>query len=277
MKLTNRLALIFLVAFSFFESANANSTSLLANYPTSSGKDSTSIENSELFYRVGENHLLEVVYKAIFGEEIANTILWLNVFSDNSLMNFSDSDFLLLESNKSGGFEIYDDFNNFIAVAPDLDNNYSLETNSDHWVKSRSNRFNKLYISTGTGREYTMTTKFSFAGKRTLKDEKGYEITISGKLNGSYDLSDNEGRKMEIKFHRSGVFRMIEEGRDIKTLVVQSQQSFRLNDEGGKNYTIRARGRFNDLVITYPDGHEVFIRNRYRIPTDVVRKEEKNP
>ncbi|QBR12990.1 hypothetical protein [Sphingobacterium sp. CZ-2] len=273
MKLALRVCFFFAFVFSF--TAQVNAEPFLPNSSKISLSDSTISENSELFYRVGENHLLEVVYKAIFGEDIANTILWLNVFSENSLMNFSDSDFLLLESNKSGGFEIYDDYSNYISVAPDLDNNYSLETNSNNWVKSRSNRFNKWYFSTGKGREYTMTMKFSFAGKRTVKDEKGYEITVNGKLNGSYELSDNEGRKMEIKFDRSGVFRMIEGGKEIKTLVVQSQQSFRLNDAGGESVSIRARGRFNDLILTFPDGQEVFVKNRYRKPLPVVKEEEK--
>ena len=273
MKALNYLCFLILFISSIFLTANA---APLSDRFEVIGKDSVHSENEDLFYRVGEHQLLELVYNQIFGEYLGSTVLWLNVFSDEALSSFSKSDYLMLENNRSGGFEIYDENNNFVSVAPDLQNNYSLETANGNWVKSRSNGFNKTYFSNDKGKEYTMTFKFSLGGKKSIKDEKGYEISVNQKINGNYDIADNEGREMQIKIDRSGVYRLTEGDRERKQMVVQSIQSFHISDTDRDNLRIRMRGRFNDLIFTFPDGHEVFIQNRFRKPMPPVKEEEKN-
>ena len=237
--------------------------------------DSSINENEELLMMIAENQLYDVVYNEIFGVEIGSNIQWLNVFGQNAFASFSNSDYFILENNRSGGFEIYDDENNFLSVAPDALKNYSLETNSGIWVKQSNNGFNKAYFSNDKGQEYTMTFKFSLGGKQEIKCHNGYQITVKGKLNGNYNINDNEGRKMTIVYNRSGIKKLYYGDRLLKTLVLQSQQSFTVQDGNGKSTNIRTRGRFNDIIITYPDGEQIFVENRYRKPVPPPKVETK--
>lgn len=239
-------------------------------------QDSLNNEHQSLFYRVGENQMMELLYREIFGEEIGPTTLWLNTFADNALTTFSQLDYLVLENNNSGGFELFDEDNNYVSVAPDFQNYFSLTSNTGTWVKSRSNGFNKIYFSTNTGKEFTMIMKISIGGKKVIRDEKGYEITLKGKLTGSYDIWDNEGRKMKIKIDRSGVYRLIEDDRVISTMVMTSMQNFTITDSNGIIHQIRMRGRYNDIIITSSNGSEIFINNRYEKPLPPTNTTETN-
>lgn len=263
----------FLIVFLFGVYQKAVAETALSYHSEAVPKDSIHNENEALFYRVGENQLLELIYNEIFGEYIGSTVLWLNIFSDDALLNFSNSDYLVIENNRSGGFEIYDEENNFVAIAPDLQDYYSLETGKGEWVKSRTNGLNKTYFSTDKGKEYTMTFKFSLGGKKTIRDEKGYEIVLNRKINGNYDITDNEGRKIQIKVDRSGVFRLTEGDHELKKMVAQSIQSFNITDKNGDNLSVRMRGRFNDLILSFSNGREVFIKNRSRKLLPPVKEE----
>ncbi|MGV6943502.1 hypothetical protein [Sphingobacterium kyonggiense] len=237
--------------------------------------DSSINENEELIMRIAENHLLEDVYREIFGLQFASTVQWLNIIGQNVLTSFSNSDYFIMENNRSGGFEIYDDENNFLSVAPDLNRNYSLETNSGIWVKQSYNGFNKTYFATNSGEEYTMLSKFSLGTRNEIKCSNGYSVLVKGKLNGNYDISDNEGRKWKIIYNRSGIIKLYDGDRLVKTLVIQSQQSFTLQDGNGNSTNIRTRGRFNDIIITYPDGKQIFVENRYKKPVPPPKVETK--
>jgi len=274
MKLLNFRYFLIVLLFVVYQKSEAKT--VLSDHSKKVSTDSIHNENEALFYRVGENQLLELIYNEIFGEHIGSTVLWLNIFSDEALSSFSNSDYMVLENNSSGGFEIYDEKNNFVVIAPDLQDYYSLETGKGKWVKSRTNGFNKTYFTNDKGKEYTMTFKFSLGGKKTIKDENGYEINLNGKINGNYDITDNEGRKIQIKVDRSGVYRLIEGEHELKKMVAQSIQSFNIIDRKGNQLNIRKRGRFNDLILSFPDGREVFIRNRFKKLLPTTKEEIKN-
>lgn len=237
--------------------------------------DSSITKNEELLMRIAENQLLELLYDEIFGAEIGRTVQWLNVFGDNPFNSFSESDYFIMENNRAGGFEIYDDDNNFLSVGPDLRDNYSLETNLGKWVKQSSNGFNKAYFANDRGEEYTMISKISIGGKKEIKCSNGYQVTVKGKLNGNYNISDNEGRNWKIIFNRSGILKLYDGDRLLKTLVLQSKQSFTLQGQNGESVNIRTRGRFNDIIISYPDGKQIFVENRYRKPVPPPKTETK--
>ncbi|MFZ4260459.1 hypothetical protein ACFRAE_00330 [Sphingobacterium sp. HJSM2_6] len=233
------------------------------------------LENEAFFYRVASNQLLSSVYEDILGNQLGNTFQWLQIFAEDQLLNFSPNDYWILDNNPSGGFELYDEEFNYISVAPDLKGNFSFISSKGNWVKSRSNNFNKTYFSTDQGKEYTMTFKFSFGGKKVIKDEKGYEITLNSKLNGNTEIADNEGRKLLVKFDRSGVYRLLE-GKKIKmSLMIQSLQHYRLSNESGELLNLVKRGRYNDIYMKLSNGQEILIENRFVKPIPIQVQEDK--
>ncbi len=234
-------------------------------------------ENELFFYRVVKNQMLNVVYEDIFGESLGTTVKWFQIFADDDLLNFTSNDYLILENNQSGGFEIFDEDFSFLSLAPDVQQNYSLMNSYGNWVKSRSRGFNKIYYSTDKGKKYTVTYKFSLGGKHIIQDEKGYQITLNTKINGNVDISDNEGRKMFMKYDRSGVYRLLDGSTTKMSLMVQSLQHYSLSDERGLVMSLVKRGRYNDIFIKTADGHEMLIENRFIKPVttpDTTEKKE---